>query len=204
MSKLYLPPELVDHITDFLHEEPEALKQCCLVSKSWIPRTRTHLFYHVRFKSRERLLAWNENFPDPEDTPAIYVRSLSIRWNELQLREFLEFIRSFPRLEYLHVSGGGRIHGGPEAISQCQSSNLPVMTGTLVFKLQDAALLHILSELPNRCRFRNIVQLMTPKDHSIGMKDLVEKCSDTLEYITVMARTSATPCPFGPSDEFST
>ena len=29
-----LPPEILDYILDLLHDEPEALKECCLVSKS--------------------------------------------------------------------------------------------------------------------------------------------------------------------------
>jgi len=38
-SNPYLPPEILDYIVDLLHNSPNALKECCLVSKSWIPRT---------------------------------------------------------------------------------------------------------------------------------------------------------------------
>jgi hypothetical protein len=31
----------------------EALKECCLVSKSWIPRTRKHLFAQIIFHTEE-------------------------------------------------------------------------------------------------------------------------------------------------------
>ncbi|KAF9645264.1 hypothetical protein BDM02DRAFT_3073690, partial [Thelephora ganbajun] len=45
----HLPPEILDYIVDLLHDEPETLKQCCLVSKSWVSRTRKHLFANVEF-----------------------------------------------------------------------------------------------------------------------------------------------------------
>jgi len=44
-----LPPEILDLIVDHLHDEPTALKACCLVSKSWVPRTWNHLFALVEF-----------------------------------------------------------------------------------------------------------------------------------------------------------
>ncbi|KAF9642961.1 hypothetical protein BDM02DRAFT_3104213, partial [Thelephora ganbajun] len=47
--KPHLPPEILDYIVDFLYNEPETLKQCCLVSKSWVPRTRKHLFADINF-----------------------------------------------------------------------------------------------------------------------------------------------------------
>ena len=37
MSVLDLPQEILDYATDFLYDERETLKQCCLVSKSWVP-----------------------------------------------------------------------------------------------------------------------------------------------------------------------
>ncbi|KAF9789198.1 hypothetical protein BJ322DRAFT_1000595, partial [Thelephora terrestris] len=45
----YLPPEILDLVTDNLSDEPSTLKACCLVSKSWVPRTRKHLFASVKF-----------------------------------------------------------------------------------------------------------------------------------------------------------
>ncbi|KAF9644805.1 hypothetical protein BDM02DRAFT_3066647, partial [Thelephora ganbajun] len=44
-----LPPEILDYIVDFLHDTPETLKQCCLVSKSWVSRTRKSLFADIEF-----------------------------------------------------------------------------------------------------------------------------------------------------------
>jgi hypothetical protein len=73
------PPEIPDYIVDILHDkdERETLKQCCLVSKSWVPRARKHLFAAIKFKGFGYFERWKEMFPDPTDSPACYARSLS-------------------------------------------------------------------------------------------------------------------------------
>jgi len=58
MSNPGLPPEILDYIVDFLHDNQNALKRCCLVSKSWIPRTRKHLFADIRFEDGTSLELW--------------------------------------------------------------------------------------------------------------------------------------------------
>jgi hypothetical protein len=47
---MQLPQELVDYIVDFLHDDIRSLVSCSLVSHSFIPGTRFHLFgtFHVR------------------------------------------------------------------------------------------------------------------------------------------------------------
>jgi len=74
-----LPPEILDLIVDQLHGEPTALKTCCVVSESWVPRARKHLFARIEFHAWicpvER---WKEAFPDPSNTPAHHTRTLSI------------------------------------------------------------------------------------------------------------------------------
>ena len=74
-----LPPEILDLIVDFLHDEPDALRACCLVSRSWVHRTQEHLFAHVEFLSRSHTILWKEMFPDPSNSPARHTRSLLIR-----------------------------------------------------------------------------------------------------------------------------
>ena len=71
----YIPPEILDDIVDFLQDEPEALTQCCLVSKSWIPRTRKYLFAQIEVEDH---LEWMWIFPDPTNSPAHYVRRLTV------------------------------------------------------------------------------------------------------------------------------
>ena len=78
MTNPYLPSEILDHIADFLHDEPETLEVCCLVSKSWVPRTRRHLFTNIEFHSVNAIDLWKETFPDPSNSPAYHTRTLLI------------------------------------------------------------------------------------------------------------------------------
>ena len=78
MSNPRLPPEILDYTIDLLHDEPGALKQCCLVSKSWVPRTRRHLFARIDFDSTHELEAWKRSFPDPTNSPAYHTLSLFV------------------------------------------------------------------------------------------------------------------------------
>ena len=73
-----LPPEMLDIIIDHLHDEPTTLKVCCVVSKSWVPRTRKHIFARVEFDSNSRIDLWKKTFPDPSNSPAYHTRTLSV------------------------------------------------------------------------------------------------------------------------------
>jgi hypothetical protein len=77
MSTPHFAQELLDHIVDHLHQDSEALQECSLVSKSWIPRTRKHLFANVNFTSGKFKL-WKHAFPDPLSSPSHYTKSLSV------------------------------------------------------------------------------------------------------------------------------
>ena len=48
----YLLPGVLDLIVNHLHDEPTALRACCLVSGSWAPRSWMHLFAHVKLADR--------------------------------------------------------------------------------------------------------------------------------------------------------
>jgi len=78
MSNPYLPPEILDSVIDLLHDEPETLKQCCLVSKSWVPRTRRHLFADIKFRSASDLESWKKTYPDFTNSPACQVHTLFV------------------------------------------------------------------------------------------------------------------------------
>jgi len=78
MSNPPLPREILDYTVDLLHDKPDALKQCCLVSKSWVPRTRKYLFASINFNRANDLEAWGETFPDPGNSPAYHTRSLFV------------------------------------------------------------------------------------------------------------------------------
>ena len=78
MSGPRLPPEIFDYIIDLLYDQPETLKWCCLVSKSWVPRTRKHLFREIVFEYPcDHLEIWKSTFPDPANMPAHHTRCLT-------------------------------------------------------------------------------------------------------------------------------
>ena len=78
MSSLRLPAELMDHIFDLLRYSIDELESCCLVSKSWVPHARKHLFAAITLHTPENLRSWKTLFPGPSTSPACFIRSLSI------------------------------------------------------------------------------------------------------------------------------
>ena len=100
------PSEIFDLIIDFLHDESDALKACCLVSKSWVHRTRKHLFARVKFSSKSLFTLWQKTFPDLSKSPAHYTRSLSIHTSEVAIpgdASVDDRIRTFSGVVLLHV-----------------------------------------------------------------------------------------------------
>ena len=78
-----LPPELLDHVFDFLHDSSNTLESCCLVSKSWIPCTRKYLIADIEFQPIDDLETWKAVFSDPSTSPAYYAKTLSIGCSEV-------------------------------------------------------------------------------------------------------------------------
>ena len=112
MSGPCLPPEILDHIADFLYASPKALKECCLVSKSWVPRTRQHLFANITLHTGDRLEAWTKAFPDPSTSPAYYTKSLSIDCPRVATAADAEpggWITAFSRATHLGLDNGSII-----------------------------------------------------------------------------------------------
>ena len=97
-----LPPEILDYIIDLLHDHPEALRRCCLASKSWVSRTRKHLFVDVKFRSDNELDSWKKTFPDPMNSPAYHARTLTVECNPGDT-EGSSWVESFSRVERLVV-----------------------------------------------------------------------------------------------------
>jgi hypothetical protein len=83
MSSPRLPEEILDHVIDHLHKTQDALRNCCLVSKSWIPRSRKHLFADITFPTEESLRSWKQTFPDASISPARYAKILSVRYPQV-------------------------------------------------------------------------------------------------------------------------
>jgi hypothetical protein len=106
MSNPHLPPEILDHIVDHLHDTQYAIRNCSLLSKSWVQRTQKCLFAGVAFPSVESLRSWKETFPDPSTSPARYAKTLYISCPHVVTAADAEsggWIRGFSRVEQLHV-----------------------------------------------------------------------------------------------------
>jgi hypothetical protein len=110
MSDPHLPAEMLDHIVDHLHDTEDALRNCCLVSKSWIPRSRKHLFANIVFLTVETLQSWKEMFPDPSTSPACYTKSLLVDCSQVVTAADAEsggWITGFSRVEHLMLDSQG-------------------------------------------------------------------------------------------------
>jgi hypothetical protein len=102
------PPEILDYTIDALHHEPGALRKCCLVAKSWVPRTRKHLFSHVIFTTRQVLESWKTTFPDPSRSSAHHTRTLTIFCPDAATAADAAeggWIPSFSRILSIHLIG---------------------------------------------------------------------------------------------------
>ncbi|KAF9645584.1 hypothetical protein BDM02DRAFT_492760 [Thelephora ganbajun] len=73
--------EILDHLVVGLGSEPKSLettlRSCSLVSKSWVPSCRRHLFHAVYFNVTY-MKRWVKTFPVPEESPAHHVRDLCL------------------------------------------------------------------------------------------------------------------------------
>ena len=106
-----LPTDILDLIADHLHDEPTTLRACCLVSKSWVPRTRRHLFAFLEFdaspRSKSTLELWMKAFPDPSNSPARYTRGLHLARYlaaTVAISKARRWVHSFNHFTYLAVT----------------------------------------------------------------------------------------------------
>ena len=103
-----IPLDIVDEILNHLAAGVflGRLRACALVSKSWIPSCRQHLFHTVRFDSKT-VGRWLKTFPVPEQSPAHYVRDLHI-WAERYgwaPENFFEHTPRFINVRSIRISG---------------------------------------------------------------------------------------------------
>ena len=118
MTNPFLLQEILDHIIDVLHDEPETLKRCCLVSKSWVPRTRKHVFAHIKFRSASDFKSWKKTFPDIANSPAYHAHTLDVGCPRLVTASDGEeggWVRAFSSVKNLGVNGGDRYDRGLRA-----------------------------------------------------------------------------------------
>ena len=135
MPDPHLPAEILDHIVDHLQGTEYALRNCCLVSKSWIPRTRKHLFADVVFPTVENLQSWKEAFPDPSTSPACYTKHLFVGCSLAITAADADvggWITGFSRVEYLALEDQKLFSNGSSTISLFHGFS-PVKSLHLVF-----------------------------------------------------------------------
>ena len=77
MSPPALEPGVLELIIGNLFDERKTLKNCCVVSKSWVPLARQYLFHTIEFDSY-KLRLWKKAFPDPSNSPALHTRYLDL------------------------------------------------------------------------------------------------------------------------------
>jgi len=109
MSNPHLPQEILEYIVDLLHDKPETLKRCCLVSKLWVPRARKHLFADIRFRSEDDLRSWKNAFLNSANSPGYHTRTLFIDYPRAVMAADVEeggWVRAFSRISSLDVDNG--------------------------------------------------------------------------------------------------
>ena len=92
-----IPQEIIGEILGHLNasdSDLRALQLCALVSRSWAPSCRRHLFRTIVFTS-QKMAKWLEAFPVPEESPACHVRDLSVAIGmyDSTRGKFFEYIR---------------------------------------------------------------------------------------------------------------
>ena len=240
IMRCLLPPEILDLIVDYLHNDPTTLKVCCVVDKSWIPRTRRHLFARVEFRyfefvSTSHVELWKKTFPDPSNSPAHHTLSLTFRgipaitaadtdvggwlrtfhgvvhlclechgWEadpaslvpfyglsstvrSLHLTcafiEVFDLVCSFPLLEDLSLVAFGPTF---DADGWNAPSTSPKLTGSLDLRMITGIrpATRRLLDLPGGLHFAKIT-VLCPDGNLKFITDLLSRCSDTLESLTV-------------------
>lgn len=96
------PQEIIDLIIDLLQDQPETLKQCCLISRSWVLRSQKHLYTNIKIIREEDLSNWEYFFPDPTKSPAVHTRTLVVHGALVEAGE-KSWIRAFSGVERLTV-----------------------------------------------------------------------------------------------------
>ena len=133
MSNLRLPQETTNYIINLLHDEPRTLRQCCLISRSWVSCTRKHIFGTIRFKTSKDFEVWKKVFPDTLNLPACYTHCLGINRTKVVAvaSEECSWIQPFSkvvRLEIRSCMRGSHFHL-PLHLLTILKSLCPVLTG---------------------------------------------------------------------------
>ena len=146
-----IPQELIDEILDYLATDSDfkSLQSCALVSKSWVPSCRRHLFHTILFTPRG-MARWLEAFPVPEESPAHLVRELRFalggRYSASQ--DLLEYVQRFTNVEGVAWLG----YGGFQSSWILSFGRSPQSLTSLTIETDTVTLVQIrdiLAQLPN-------------------------------------------------------
>ena len=137
-----VPQEIVDEILDHLAADPDhtPFQSCALVSKSWVPSCRRHLFHTVLF-TPSTIHKWAITFPVPEESPGRHVRDLRFRAEgsiSIFNSKFSGYIPWFTNVENMSLSrcGGHHLRGFPPSWRLPQSVT-SLTIGAASFFLED-------------------------------------------------------------------
>ena len=76
-----VPPELVDRVIDYLHDDAKTLIACSLTAREWVPSTRLHLFKRLDLLSTHQVAKFTELDGFAPDL-LYYCRELSVGAND--------------------------------------------------------------------------------------------------------------------------
>ena len=101
-------------------------RNCCLVSESWVPRTRKHLFASIRFLTVKNLQSWKKAFPDPSTSPAHYTKTLLTDCADVEVGSWIGGFSQVVHLELgsQRMDTNGRIYLLSHSTDSHPSSNL--------------------------------------------------------------------------------
>ncbi|KAM5540157.1 hypothetical protein V8D89_006297 [Ganoderma adspersum] len=141
-SVLLFPQEITDMIIDFLHDDVESLLACALVSRSWLPASRFHLFGSCTIKGATE---FQTAFRTITMTPDVgsYVRALTIvnqGMRGLTLGTFETLLSGLPDLRSLTIQRV-RFKNNTTGMDRKNASFLQNTRPTASFALEELKLL---------------------------------------------------------------
>jgi hypothetical protein len=175
------PPELVDAVIDQIHQDVRindgeeqylasercrriTLDACSLVSKSWLPRSRYHIFKSVRLRRRSsmRILAFLTLLQAPLSTIALYVRQLHLEEDSGQTKNEVRWVNAvLPQLTVLSAL---------KSLYVCWARFDVLKTEDMINFLNSFQQLKKLDF--HQCKFATYMQLIRALSASRGLEDV--------------------------------
>ena len=99
-----LPPEVIDRIIDFLHDEPKALAACSLVARSWTATSRYHRFCMVLLLTSKNWAKF-DRLIKISPTMVHYIRGITMDISDASSARWVSACTSFTSLEHITMFG---------------------------------------------------------------------------------------------------